>query len=213
MTLDKIKEYENIIHNHNVIVLPQFPYLSYFNQGLYSLGSQDVSKFKRGSYTGEVCAKALKDIGCKYVLVGHSERKKYFNESLSDIKDKISNVIDNEMIPIICINQTKKDESFSDIDYQTQFIPNNIKNVIVAYEPDWLIGSNETIDIDYLKKAILKIKECLMEKFINHSIIYGGNVNSKNIEKLTELNELDGVIMSTSALDVSELNFILDKYK
>ena len=75
LTKNTILEYEKAIHNKNVIVMPQYTYLLFFNRGKYSLGSQDVSKFAKGSYTGEVCAKGLRCLGVKYVLVGHSERK------------------------------------------------------------------------------------------------------------------------------------------
>ena len=74
LSKDNILEYEKLIHDKEVIVLPQYPYMLFFSRGIYSLGSQDVSKYSKGSYTGEVCAKGLKNLGAKYSLVGHSER-------------------------------------------------------------------------------------------------------------------------------------------
>lgn len=213
MSLENIIKYEKLIHDYDVIVLPQYPYLPYFHNGKYSLGSQDVSKYKSGSYTGEVCAKSLKDIGCKYVLVGHSERKRYFNETMVDTKNKIINVCENNLVPIVCINQYEKNDEFNDIDAMIQYIPEYTKYVIIAYEPAWMIGSNSNIDLEYLRKAIIKIKECLIERNINHSIIYGGSVNKSNIDGIVNTNGLDGVIISTSALDREELISILKKYK
>lgn len=217
LTKYSIIEYERLIRDKKVIVLPQYPYLIFFSKGNYSLGSQDVSKFSKGSYTGEVCAKGLKCLGVKYVLVGHSERKQYFNETKKDIKLKLQNVLDNEMIPIFCINQDeeeyKSDEELKHIEEQLECIPDNCKYIIIAFEPTYLIGlKNINIDIENIKKVNKKIKEYLMERGINGSIIYGGGVNEKVLDDLKGIS-LDGYIISSSALDVKELSRIIDKLK
>ena len=109
LSKNEILKYENAIHDKEVIVLPQFPYIPFFRSGKYLLGSQDVSKYSKGAYTGEVCAKGLRDLNCSYVWVGHSERKINFNETINDSRMKIQNVIDNDMIPIYCVNQTEEE--------------------------------------------------------------------------------------------------------
>ena len=213
LSKNNIIEYENIIHDKNVIVLPQYPYLLFFSRGSYSLGSQNVSKFAKGSYTGEVCAKGLKSLGVKYVLVGHSERKEYFGETSSDFRMKIQNVIDNDMIPIYCINETLEemndDKELKNIENQLEAIPNYVKYIIVAFEPIWLINNpQEQIDIEHLNKVFEKIKTWLMERNINHAIIYGGGINKENLNELKNINCIDGFIMSTSALDGNSLEYI-----
>src|SRR5574344_758946 len=213
LSKNNIIEYENIIHDKNVIVLPQYPYLLFFSRGSYSLGSQNVSKFAKGSYTGEVCAKGLKSLGVKYVLVGHSERKKYFGETSSDFRMKIQNVIDNDMIPIYCINETLEemndDKELKNIENQLEAIPNYVKYIIVAFEPIWLINNpQEQIDIEHLNKVFEKIKTWLMERNINHAIIYGGGINKENLNELKNINCIDGFIMSTSASDGNSLEYI-----
>lgn len=216
LSKNNIIEYEKCIKNKNVIVLPQYPYLLFFSKGNYSLGSQDVSKYSKGSYTGEVCAKGLKQLGVKYVLVGHHERRKYFNETIEDFRMKIQNVIDNEMIPIYCISQSKEeievDKDFKNIEYELDAIPNYVKYIVVAYEPTWLIGEqNGYINIDAIEKSLIKIKEYLMERNINHTILYGGGVNKENLKYLKDLKCNDGFIISSSALDINELNDIYNQ--
>ncbi len=218
LTKSSIVEYENFIHDKKVIVLPQYPYLLLFKKGSYALGSQDVSKFAKGSFTGEVCAKGLKGLGVKYVLVGHSERKEYFQETLKDFKMKMQNVNDNEMIPIYCINQTLKEKEndleLKLIEEQLEAIPEYIHYIMVAYEPTWLIGNDtDNFDLEHIEKVILKIKDYLVERNINHSIIYGGGVNSHNVDILKNIKGNEGFIISSSALENEELEKIYDKIK
>lgn len=213
LTKDSIIEYENSIRDKKVIVLPQYPYLLFFRKGEYSLGSQDVSKFAKGSYTGEVCAKGLKNLGVKYCLIGHSERKELFHENSNDFKQKIQNTLDNDMTPIYCVNETEEDyyndHEFKSIEEQLEAIPMFTKYIIIAFEPTFLIGkSSINIDIEHINKVLTFIKSYLMERNINHSIIYGGGINSDNIEIVSNLDCNDGFIISTSALDINELNSI-----
>lgn len=216
LSKDNIVEYEKLIHDKDVIVLPQYPYMIFFSRGKYKLGSQDVSKYSKGSYTGEVCAKGLKKLGAMYSLVGHSERKEYFNETLNDSKMKMQNLNDNEMIPIYCVNQTEEeylnDQELKSIETQLEAIPDYTKYIVVAYEPTWLIGKEEiSIDINHINKVLIKIKSYLMERNINHSIIYGGGINKENVSILNTLSCNDGFIISTSALDKESLEYIYNE--
>lgn len=210
---ESIKKYENYIKDKEVVVLPQFPYLLLFRNGAYSLGSQNVSKFAKGSYTGEVCAKALKGLGVKYCLVGHSERKEYFNETINDFRMKMTNLNNSGIIPIYCINQTQEeyenDKDLKNIENQLEGIPDYIKYIVIAFEPSWMIGSpEEPLDIDHTNNVLIRIKSYLMERNIAHSIIYGGGVNYSNLENLKKLSCCDGFILSSSALDIEEFDKI-----
>ena len=204
LSKNEILKYENAIHDKEVIVLPQFPYIPFFRSGKYLLGSQDVSKYSKGAYTGEVCAKGLRDLNCSYVLVGHSERKINFNETINDSRMKIQNVIDNDMIPIYCVNQTEEelttDKELKNIENQLEAIPNYIKYIVVAFEPVWLIGHKEEVNIRYIERVLKKIKEYLMERNINHSIIYGGGIRKDNIDYLLEMQCNNGFIICLAHL-------------
>jgi triosephosphate isomerase len=218
LSKDNIISYEKFIHDKDVIVLPQYPYMLFFTRGKYSLGSQDVSKFSKGSYTGEVCAKGLNKLGAKYALVGHSERKEYFGETLKDFKNKIENLNENEMVPIYCVNQTKeeytKDIELKGIEEQLNAIPEFTKYIIIAFEPTWMIGDEDAEpDIEHIEKVLIRIKSYLMEQNINHSIIYGGGINETNITKLKNMKCNDGFIISTSALDEEKLEYIYNEIR
>lgn len=218
MSKATIWQYEKIIRDKEVIVLPQYPYIPFFTSGKYSLGSQDVSRYSKGSYTGEVCAKGLKDLGVKYVLVGHSERKLYFKEQSADFKQKIENSIASELIPIYCINQNEEeyinDTELTEIENQLEIIPNGTKYIVIAYEPTWMIGnSNMQLNLSHINKVQKKIKEYLMERNINHSIIYGGGITRDNITELKTLECNDGFVISSSALEIEQLNYIYNEIK
>jgi triosephosphate isomerase len=213
---NSIIKYEEMIKDKKVIVLPSFPYLVFFRNGEYALGSQDVSKYKEGSYTGEVSAKAIKTIGASYALIGHFERKEYFNETIQDFRMKIQNAVDEELIPIYCVNQSeddyKNDTELKEIENQLEAIPPYVKYVMISYEPSYMIGAKDAkIDVEHTEKVITKIKEWLMERYINHSILYGGGVKPSNIDIVKELNGIDGLIISSSALEENEFNEIYSK--
>ena len=217
LTKNNIIEYEKLIHDKSVIVLPQYPYLLFFNRSdsTYSLGSQDLSKYAKGSYTGEVCAKGLRSLGVKYALIGHSERKEYFGETLEDFRMKIQNAMDNNIIPIYCISQNENeyinDKNLKGIEDQLEAIPNYLKYIIIAFEPSWLIGRDDiNIDYDHINKVMVRIKDWLIERHMNHSIIYGGGVSSNNIDELKKINCVDGFIISSSALDKDEIEKIYE---
>lgn len=216
LSKDNIINYEKLIHDKEVIVLPQYPYMLFFTKGSYSLGSQDVSKYSKGSYTGEVCAKGLRKLGAKYSLVGHSERKEYFGETIKDFRMKMENLNENDMIPIYCINQTE-DEYYNDkelkgIEEQLNAIPEYTKYLIVAYEPTWMIGGDTlNIDKEHIERVLIRIKSYLMEQNINHSIIYGGGVAKDNISMLKTMKCNDGFIISTSALEEENLEYIYNE--
>ena len=217
MSLSSMIAYEEYIRQKDVIILPQYPYLALFNGGKYHLGSQDVSKFLKGSYTGEVCAKSLKQLGVEYVLVGHHERREYFNEGLEDFKAKIRNVIDNDMIPIYCVDQvdiTNNTTLKNSIIEQLKIIPDDTKEIFIAYEPSWLIGKEEgKIDIELMENIFSIIDEYLSSRSIEHKLLYGGGVNEANIQSLLDMKRNSGFIISSSALDLEKFTHIYERLK
>ena len=213
---EEIEDFENYIYNKNIIVLPEYPYIPFFQRGSYKLGSQDVSKFKDGAYTGEVSAKCLKGLNVKYSLIGHSERKYNFNESLKDLSDKIQNAIDEDIIPIYCIDRNqddiKSDREYKNIERQLEAIPTNTKYIIIVFEPSYIIGNTSMVpDSKELSNTITKIKDYLMERNINHTILYGGGVSKKNVDEILNIKGIEGTIICSSIFDKSEFDYIYTK--
>ena len=184
------------------------------NQNLFS-GAQDVSIYKEGAYTGEISSKMLENSNIKFCLVGHSERRQIFNENNDIIKLKSANLIDNNIIPVICVGETieEKENMLTKNVLRKQIIesvPNtaNFKNTIVAYEPIWAIGTGLTPtleDIDDVHKYIKGIDD----KFKNFKVLYGGSVKSTNSKDINALKNVDGCLVGGASLNVDEFNAII----
>ena len=188
------------------------------DDGFY-LGAQNVSHFKNGAYTGEISAAMLYDIGSEYVIIGHSERRAYFDESDSLINKKIKISIENCLSPIFCIgetlNQRKNGLIKETLNKQIKFGLSNIKaqNIILAYEPVWAIGTGETATSKIITEAHQMIRNILNDIGFDGqkiSILYGGSVNRNNAKELIALDDVDGFLIGGASLDV---NHFYDIYK
>ena len=178
-------------------------------------GAQDVSAFKEGAYTGELSASMLKDNNIDFCLVGHSERRQYFSETNDNIKIKSSNLIEENIIPVICIGETleQKEKSLTEEILSTQIkecVPNlaNHQNTLIAYEPVWAIGTGLTPTLDEINQVHELIKN-LNQKFINFKVLYGGSVKSSNSKEITKLSQVDGCLIGGASLIVDEFNKII----
>ena len=200
-----------------VIICPPTIYLNNFNSILKNcyLGSQDISKFESGAYTGEISSKSLNDFGVKFCIVGHSERRQYFNENNNDIKNKASKLIKNNIIPIICIGESLKqkneNKTIEVLSYQiNNSIPpeSNQHNTIIAYEPIWAIGTGLTPTIDEIENLHYLIRKNNI-KIENFKILYGGSVNLQNSREIINLTNVDGALIGGASLKIDEFNQII----
>tara|TARA_B100000700_G_scaffold321855_1_gene422010 strand:- start:1014 stop:1754 length:741 start_codon:yes stop_codon:yes gene_type:complete len=209
------KDLEN--HNTQIILCPSFISLkdvkkSFLNSEI-QIGAQNMHHELEGPYTGEISVKMLKEIECEWVILGHSERRQYFNEEDIIINDKVNTVVENDLKPILCIGesleQRNKNETFSVLEHQlsTALNKNNIENshLIIAYEPVWAIGTGVSASINEISQSIKWIKEFLLEEFsLKIPILYGGSVSSSNCIDIGEIDGVDGFLIGTSSLDVEE---------
>lgn len=206
----------------NVAVMVPFPYLHLAQQELVNTavvwGAQTLSVHSQGAFTGEVCAEMLKEFGCKMVLVGHSERRSGWNELDDLVAKQALAASSNGVTPIICVGEglacREKNIHFqyvkSQIESVSKFlIDNKAKGeFIFAYEPIWAIGSGKAANANDVEKMHSFIRECLLQISIEFSskciIIYGGSVNSSNLESLLAKQDVGGVLVGGASLKVNE---------
>ena len=210
--LDEYLDYQNKLKNLNfkndIVLCPSSIYLSNFELENVFLGSQNVSPFNDGAYTGEVSARQLKSLNVKYCLVGHSERRVYFKENNEIMKNKIEQLLENEIIPIYCVGELEKSSDNNELDEELKILEEirNNEKIIIAYEPLWAIGTGIQLNINELEKIIKLIKE----KFPNNKVLYGGSVNEDSIVNLkSEL--IDGYLLGGVSLHPERISMLLSK--
>ena len=215
-----IKDYfEKLEYNSNnctVICSPNIflNKLNRDNKNLFS-GAQDVSIFNEGAYTGELSSKMLKENNVSFCLVGHSERREYFEETNQNINKKINNLIESEIIPVICIGETlvQKEQGITNQILSTQIeqcipVQSNYKNTIIAYEPIWAIGTGLTPSINDIQDVHAFIKS-IDNKLNNFKVLYGGSVKSTNSKEIVNLKNVDGCLIGGASLNIGEFNTII----
>ena len=207
--------------NCEVAIFPSYICLDSVNKTIkktvISLGSQDCSVHKSGAYTGDVSANMLFDTGCKYVIVGHSERRIGKLESNNDILSKANNALESNLIPIICIGENAKDRedgrALEVIKKQLdESVPKNSNknNCILAYEPIWAIGSGKIPDNSSINEMLNMIKGWLSNNKIDNSIniLYGGSVNKSNAKEIFSCINLGGLLIGGVSLKPEEFSEI-----
>ena len=217
------------VENVDIVVCPPFTMLSEINEIIQdsniALGGQNLFWEKEGAFTGEVSAKMLKDVGCKYVIIGHSERRKYFNETDATVQKKIRASIEEGLIPIVCVgenlDQREKDETFGVIRKQIvggfkDLNAEEILGVIIAYEPIWAIGTGRTATPEQAEEVHKFIRQQVSEIYnediaCSIRIQYGGSVKPDNIEGLIKQENIDGGLVGGASLQSDFFREIVEK--
>lgn len=195
-TLKFVKELDDL-KNPKVVICPSNIYIPYFLNKGYKVGIQNIFYEDVGAYTGEVSSFLTKSMGLEYAIVGHSERRKLFNETNEIINKKIKSCLKNNLIPILCIGDNfLKNELLKQIDECLKGI--NRGDVIVAFEPLEV----KELDLKMLDETIGFIKEQGINK-----VLYGGNVNINNINDIVKL--CDGLLVSRSAVVPEKLKDLI----
>ncbi len=185
-------------YKKDLIILPSIIYLEKFIQNGFICGVQDISKYKSGAYTGETSVKQIKDIGAKYVLIGHLERRKYLKEKPKTLKQKINLAKKNELEVIYCVTGKNINEELK--------ILHDLKEVIIAFEPESSIGREAKPN--EVEKKIKQIKKIYQGK-----VLYGGGINENNIEKLNQIKQLDGFLIGKTSINPEVLKKIIEVSK
>jgi triosephosphate isomerase (TIM) len=175
------------------------------------LGAQNCFFEKKGAFTGEISPEMLKNYGCDYVIVGHSERREYFFEKEEDIKKKIEALLEEKITPILCIgDDVKNSDSLKD---QLKVLENvSLKKVIIVYEPKFAIGTGIPCDVEEAEKKKVLIKSILAKikgREEEVLIFYGGSVNAKNSLDYIKKAGFDGLLVGTVSLKEKEFEKLL----
>ncbi len=207
-----VTELENINSDKQLVLCPSDIYLNSFDLNNIEKGSQNVSSYKNGAHTGEVSATQLKDLGVKYCIVGHSERRKNNHETNSDIKNKIKLLLENDITPILCIGEekeekdSKKTSSIIEKELSVLMDEELKEKVVIAYEPIWAIGTGISATSSDINEVVLQIRKMLPKNVI----IYGGSVTENNIKEINANTQLDGYLLGNVSLDVKRLIELLN---
>lgn len=226
-----VNSFKNIELNEiDVVVCPPFtqliPLIKTLSNTNLAVAAQNVSCDENGAHTGEISAKMLSEIGCKYTLVGHSERRTNQKESNKEIHRKIQQALAHNITPILCVGETLKqreeDITFSIIENQITealiSIDLSINELVIAYEPVWAIGTGKVATPDQAEGVHRFIREQLKSSG-NYStsektrIIYGGSVNPSNAEQLFKQPNIDGALVGGASLKADSFIEIISNYK
>lgn len=206
---------------HNIILCPSFPMIGavhYLTTTTHiKLGAQTCSSFPLGPYTGEVSALSLKEFGCHFCIVGHSDRRINCHETDSEIAAKVRILLSNNMSPILCIGEREDSMNVSRtkeiLQFQLEPIYNAIndldrntikKTLWIAYEPVWAIGTGRFPQPSYLHEVydvIDKLCDQVIPKGFAVRYLYGGSVNEKTIGSVTNIGPVDGFLIGAASLD------------
>lgn len=209
------------ITNVEIVVCPTFtalyPVRMAICDGPLRLGAQNMHWEKQGAFTGEIAPAMLKDLGCVYVIVGHSERRQYFGENDDTVNKKVTAAFANRLIPIMCVGETleQREAGITEgvIGRQvrqglTGLTQEQVGSMVIAYEPVWAIGTGRTASSGDANKVCKFIRRTVAEVFGEDSaervrIQYGGSVKADNIAELMAQSDIDGALVGGASLDAA----------
>lgn len=207
----------------DVVIFPAYTALATVSEALrgtgIKTGAQNMHFETNGAYTGEVSAKMLVDAGCSYVILGHSERRHLFSESNEFINKKVKAAIANGLIPLLCIGETLEERkggrteevcgqqllgSLAGIEAK------EIKNMIIAYEPVWAIGTGENATAKDAENTVAYIRQLILKEFGSEAgetvrIQYGGSVKPSNASEYFSQKNIDGALVGGASLEINSL--------
>jgi triosephosphate isomerase len=218
----------NLSENKLALIAPPFPYIHYcssmFAEYPFLLAAaQNCSEYEQGAYTGEVSARIIASLDVKYVIIGHSERRQYFKETEEILLKKIQQAQKQDLLPLFCCGEPlslrESGQHFSFVRSQLEnciFLlgKEKIKNIVIAYEPIWAIGTGKTATPAQAQEMHAFIRKMIAEKYNEElssqiTILYGGSVNAKNASDLFACADIDGALVGGASLKAEEFAEII----
>ncbi|KPA18925.1 triosephosphate isomerase [Candidatus Magnetomorum sp. HK-1] len=226
-TAQKLTNLVGHITSVDIMIAPPFSALPLvapiIKNSSIGLSGQNMHWEKQGAYTGEISSEMLVSAGCQYVIIGHSERRQYFNETDEQINQKVHAAINAGLKPVLCVGETENErdlnKTFSVLDKQIEIglqrvIIEQVENVIIAYEPVWAIGTGKTATNEqaqevhaYLRKRLNDIYN--IDKASSIRILYGGSVKPNNVNGLMAMPDVDGALVGGASLDPEQFSGIV----
>lgn len=216
---DSVKKGVKNITSAEVVICPPFVYLSSVSpqrgsqsEGGFALGAQNCFWEEKGAFTGEISGAMLKDLGVEYVIIGHSERRKYFGETDEVINKKIKRALEGGLKVIFCIGETQEQhgpkgypgEKYKVLERQIKkglAGIKNLENINIAYEPVWAIGTGNNCSVQETKESVDYVRKFVKE---NTRILYGGSVKSKNSGAYIKEAGSNGLLVGGASLNTEE---------
>lgn len=216
--------------NTQMIVCPPFPYLEmagdYAKESYFAVGAQDVSTEEKGAFTGEVSAAMLKSMEMEYCIVGHSERRQYHNETNAMVAKKVDQLLKNNIHPIVCcgerLEEREADKQFDVVKQQIEeglfhLTTEQFKELVIAYEPVWAIGTGKTATPDQAQEIHAFIRNLIAEKYSKDvaneiSILYGGSCKPSNAKEIFSKPDVDGGLIGGACLKAEDFMAIAKSF-
>ncbi len=227
-TAKDLAELCNSIHDVEIMIAPTFLSLPLVANAIkdsnVKIGAQNLYFEKEGAFTGEISAQMIKTAGAQYVLIGHSERRQYFGETDESVCKKINAAAETGLKPILCIgeSETQRDEekTFEILDKQVSdglkgLGSDELKDLVLAYEPVWAIGTGKTASTDQVEEVHKHLRSLLERLFSKEladqtRILYGGSVNPGNAKELMGIEDVDGALVGGDSLDANKFINIIN---
>jgi triosephosphate isomerase len=213
-----------------VVVCPPALYLEmasdYADESIFCVGAQNVSEHEHGAYTGEISAEMLDSVDVDFCIVGHSERRKYFDEDNYLLANKVNRVLDHDMIPIYCcgevIEEREKNIHFDIVEQQIKeglfhLSEDEFSNIVIAYEPVWAIGTGLTATPEQAQEMHAFIRKLVAKKYgetaaADCTILYGGSCNAQNAAELFAQKDVDGGLIGGASLKADDFIKIAESF-
>ena len=226
-TAKQLVRYVAAVTNVDMMIAPTFVALATVYEAIknspVALGAQNLYWEDEGAYTGEISAPMLKSAGCRYCIIGHSERRQYFGETDETVNKKIRAAIKADLQPVFCVGETEKEresgQTLSILDKQIKkglegLVSQQLDSLIIAYEPVWAIGTGKTASDDQAQEVHRFIRSLVKDNFgqalaDSIRILYGGSVKPANISSLMAMPDIDGALVGGASLNAESFSQII----
>lgn len=215
------KDLDCSVFRCDTIICPPYTLISAFNNDTFALGAQDMSEQSNGAFTGDISVRMLAEVGCNYVIVGHSERREGHLESNQLVARKAAVAIENKITPIVCVGESLETRDAGNVEsfINAQLVAlidelgaEKLGQCIIAYEPIWAIGTGKTAtpqqaqDVHrFIRETVGKVSEQVASKI---RILYGGSVKPDNAAELFAQPDIDGGLIGGASLKVEDFTAI-----